>query len=278
MSAFIHWNVDPVIFSIGFFSLRYYTLMFLLAFSSSYLIMVKIYRDENMPLPLLDKLAVYIIVATIIGARLGHCLFYDFDYYREHIAEIFLPFHFNNGKFVLTGYQGLASHGGALGILISVALYCRRYKINAFWLMDRLSIVVALSGFFIRIGNLFNSEIIGRPANVPWAFIFMRNDLIPRHPAQLYESLSYLIIFIMLGILYKSRRGVLKPGLIFSLFLILVFSARFGIEFLKENQEAFESELPLNMGQLLSLPLIGAGILLLIAKSGAARLDNRDGR
>ncbi len=274
MLSFIHWNIDPVIFHAGSFSLRYYTLLFMLAFYASYLIMAKIYRKANVPLNLLDKLTVYIILATIAGARLGHCLFYGFDYYKEHIAEIFLPFHFSNGTFVLTGYQGLASHGGVAGILIAVFLYCRKYRTAMFWLLDRLSVVAALSGCFIRIGNLFNSEITGRATDVPWAFIFVREDLIPRHPAQLYESLSYLLIFFLLARLYKSKARVLQPGFMFGLFLILVFGARFAIEFLKENQEAFESKLPLNMGQLLSLPLIGYGIWLVTIKSRVAPKRN----
>ena len=266
MVLFIRWNIDPEIFRIGKFALRYYSLMFVLAFVCSYLIMQKIFKQEELPPGLLGKFAIYIFMGTIIGARLGDCLFYDWDYYQHHLLEIILPFRWDNGHFAITGYQGLASHGGAIGILLSVFLYTRKYKMDFLWLLDRLVIVVALSGFFIRTGNLFNSEIIGKPASVPWAFIFERVDGIPRHPTQIYEALSYLVIFFILWYIYKTRYKFLKKGYIFGLFLILLFSIRFLVEFLKEDQEPFEKNLPLNMGQLLSIPFILLGIFLLIRR------------
>ena len=202
----------------------------------------------------------YVVIGTLAGARLGHTLFYEFGYYKNHLLEIILPFRITNGQFELSGYQGLASHGGAIGILLAVALYCRKYKQSFLWIMDRLVIVVALSGFFIRVGNFFNSEIIGKPTNLSWGVIFERVDLIPRHPAQLYEAFSYLFIFGLLWLIYKRKGITLSRGFLFGLFLVLVFAARFIIEFAKEIQEPFEAALLLNLGQILSLPFILVGL------------------
>lgn len=259
MILYITWNIDPEIFRIGGFALRYYSLMFVFAFYFSYLLLSKIYKKENVSLSLLNKLSVYIFIGTIAGARLGHTLFYEFGYYKNHLLEIILPFSIINGKFELTGYQGLASHGAAIGIIIAVIWYCWKSKQSFLWIMDRLVIVVALSAFFIRIGNLFNSEIIGKPTNVAWAFIFERVDMIPRHPAQLYEAISYLIIFGILWFLYKKKIEKVQQGFVFGSFLTMLFSVRFLVEFVKENQEAFENTLPFNMGQILSIPFILIG-------------------
>ena len=215
---------------------------------------------------MLNRFTLYIFLGTLIGARLGHCFFYEWNYYKTKPWEIILPFHIQNGHFELTGYQGLASHGAAIGILIAVWLYQRKYKLNIFWLLDRLSIVIALSGFFIRTGNFFNSEIIGKPTDVPWAIVFERVDDLPRHPSMLYEAFCYLIIFIVLINLDKRKAQQLIPGFLFGIFLVLLFSVRFFIEFTKENQETFENGLFLNMGQLLSIPFIIAGFLLIVRK------------
>jgi len=234
--------------------------MFAAAFYFSYLVLSKIYRRENISIHFLDKLALFVILGTLIGARLGQVFFYEFGYYKNHLLEIILPFSIKKGNFEWTGYQGLASHGGAIGILIALAWYCKKYKQPFLWVIDRLVIVVALSGFFIRIGNLFNSEIIGKQTNVFWAFIFERVDFIPRHPAQLYEAICYLFIFFILWNLYNKKVPQLPKGFLFGLFLILVFSIRFLMEFLKENQEVFENALPINMGQILSIPFILVGL------------------
>ncbi|MDQ6762180.1 MAG: prolipoprotein diacylglyceryl transferase, partial [Bacteroidota bacterium] len=177
-----------------------------------------------------------------------------------------LPFKITNGSFELTGYEGLASHGGAIGILIAVALYCRKYKQSFLWVIDRLVIVVALAGFCIRVGNFFNSEIIGKPTNLAWGIIFERVDLIPRHPAQLYEAFSYLFIFGLLWFIYKKKGLLLPKGFLFGLFLVLVFVARFIIEFAKENQEPFEATLPLNLGQILSIPFMLVGLYFIFTR------------
>jgi phosphatidylglycerol---prolipoprotein diacylglyceryl transferase len=269
-SLFIRWNVNPEIFRTDGFVMRYYSLLFLIAFGLGYLLLSKIYRKENVQAFLLNKLIIYVFAGTLIGARLGHTLFYEYGYYKNHILEIILPFTFRNGQFELTGYHGLASHGGAIGILIALFLYCRKYEQNFLWVADRLVIVVALGGFFIRLGNLFNSEIIGKPTTVAWAFIFARVDLIPRHPSQLYEAIVYLVIFFLLWMIYTTNSSQLKKGFLFGLFLVLVFTARFLIEFTKENQEAFEKSLPINMGQILSIPFVLIGVYFLVRNKNKA--------
>lgn len=263
---FINWNIDPEIFRIGGFALRYYSIFFVLAFACSYLLLQRIFKKEGISAELLNPLSVYVFFGTLIGARLGHTLFYEFDYYKHHLLEIVLPFKIDSNGFELSGYQGLASHGGAIGILVAVLLFCKKYQQSFLWLLDRLVIVVALSAFFIRLGNLFNSEIIGMPTTALWAFVFERIDLIPRHPAQLYEAILYLGLFSLLWKLYQKMGLVFKQGFLFGYFLMLLFSIRFFVEFIKEDQVAFESGMLLNMGQLLSLPFIALGIIIMLLK------------
>lgn len=256
----IIWNVNPEIFNLGGFSLRYYSLLFAVAFLAGYGLMKHMYRKEDLPEEKVGALLIYIVAGTIVGARLGQVFFYEFGYYKNHLLEIFLPFKIKSHGLEWTGFQGLASHGGAVGILIALLLFCRKHKQDFLPTVDKLVIVVALAGFFIRLGNLFNSEIIGEPSPVPWAFVFQKVDTIPRHPSQLYEAIAYLAIFFVLWNLYKRKWPTLQKGLLFGLFLVLAFTARFAIEFTKEPQEAFEKSLPINMGQILSIPfmLIGA--------------------
>jgi phosphatidylglycerol---prolipoprotein diacylglyceryl transferase len=254
LTSFIHWHVNPEIFRIGNFAVRWYGLLFASAFFFGYLIMAKIFKWENIPEPLLDKLTLYMAVGTIVGARLGHCLFYEPGYYLHHPLEILEVWH-----------GGLASHGAAIGILLALYLFSRATKKPFLWIVDRIVIVVALSGFFIRIGNLMNSEIYGVVTRAPWGFIFERNgETLPKHPTQIYEALAYLAIFILLYVIYLKKKENTTQGLLFGLFLILVFTARFLIEFIKEVQVGFEKTLPLDMGQILSIPLILTGIILLI--------------
>lgn len=260
---FMQWGISPEIFRIGGVALRYYSIGFMLAFVSAYMILSYVFRQEHRSRETLDRLLVYIIAGTLLGARLGHCFFYDFDYYKYHLWEIFLPFTFTNGHFELTGYQGLASHGAAIGILLAALLFSHRYRVPFIWLLDRLAMVIPLAGCFIRIGNFFNSEIIGLPTTLPWAVVFTRVDTLPRHPAQLYEAFCYLIIFCWLFYCYKKQIPFFKPGRLFGYLLTGVFTARFIIEFVKENQVAFEKGHLLNMGQLLSIPLILLGIYFL---------------
>jgi prolipoprotein diacylglyceryl transferase len=257
----IKWDVSPYIFDAGFFTLRWYSMMFVFSFISGMIIYKTMIQREKKPLVLWDNILVPVVVGTLLGARLGHCLFYEPDYYFAHFWEIFIPV--KNGKF--SGFEGLASHGAAIGILLGLYYYSRKNKVPYLWVLDRIVITIALSGFFIRIGNLMNSEIYGHETDLPWGFVFERcGETMPKHPTQIYESLCYLIIFIFLYLIYLKKRPPFRDGVIFSLFLITLFSARFCIEFLKEVQVDFEENLPLDMGQWLSIPLIVAGIALLI--------------
>ncbi|OQX96544.1 MAG: prolipoprotein diacylglyceryl transferase [Bacteroidetes bacterium 4572_128] len=263
---YIIWEVSPEIFSIGSFGVRWYSLFFATGIFLSYLFMSKIYKKEGLNLELLDKLSVYVVLGIILGARLGHCLFYETSYYLNHPLEIFLPWRGSifGDDFNFTGFRGLASHGAVIGILTSLFLYTRKYKIDYLWILDRLVIVSALSGAFVRLGNLMNSEIVGKKTDFIFAFIFKRIDEIPRHPAQVYESICYFIIFIGLYFYFKKYYKNFSKGNIFSFFLIFVFLTRFILEFFKENQEVFEESLFINMGQILSIPFILIGISIFI--------------
>jgi prolipoprotein diacylglyceryl transferase len=234
----------------GPLQLRWYGLMFLIGFLIGYQGMRKICIWEKKPLEKLDSLLTHIFLGTLIGARLGHCLFYEPGYYLSHPLDIFKIWE-----------GGLASHGGALGVLLAIWLFSRKHtEFRLMWIFDRVAIFVVLTGAFIRIGNLMNSEIIGRPTDVSWAFVFERIDQLPRHPTQIYESLCYFIITILGWITYRKYKAKLPSGRIFGLTIALIFTARFFIEFFKENQEPFEAAMPVNMGQLLSIPFMLAGI------------------
>jgi phosphatidylglycerol---prolipoprotein diacylglyceryl transferase len=277
---YITWDVDPWIFRIGDgFGVRWYGLLFAATFFFGYLIFRKFFKKKGLSDEMLDQLTIYIALGTIIGARLGHCFFYDADYFLKHPFEI-----------LMIWKGGLASHGGAIGILTALYLYVRKTKISFLWLIDRISVVAALGGFFIRTGNLMNSEIYGRPTNLPWGFSFINDrskvnfydpqtgellgQHLPCHPTQIYEALSYLLIFVVLFWLIRRYGSRLKEGVIFSWFLISVFTARFLIEYVKFEQSPFEvnmiSKFHINMGQTLSIPfiLIGIGLLIWTRKKG----------
>lgn len=223
--------------------------------------MLYVYKKEGKSEEKLDILATYVIIGTLLGARFGHVIFYEPSYYWHHPIEI-LPIRLSP-HFEFTGLAGLASHGGGIGIFLSVYLYCRKYKENYLRILDRITITVALVGAFVRFGNLMNSEMIGIPTNVPWAFIFTNVDTIPRHPAQLYESIFCLFLFIIMFSIWKVKAKKLHAGFPLGIFLILLFSFRFIIEYFKIGQEPFESDLIINMGQILSIPFILAGMLLI---------------
>jgi prolipoprotein diacylglyceryl transferase len=261
---FIHWNIDPEIVNIFGISIRYYGLLFVSGLLLCLYFLGIIYKRENIPLEHPEKLTIYCMIGIIAGARLGHCLFYEPSYYLSHPLEMILPISFPPGGGVkFTGYQGLASHGGALGVLIALYLYSRKTEHSMIDALDLVALVSGLTGF-IRLGNFINSEIIGMPTTKPWGVIFERVDNIPRHPAQLYEAISYFIIFAIMMILYKTMRDRLKNGFFFGLVLVLIFTARFVIEFVKEDQVGFENGMTFNMGQLLSLPYIAGGIGFMI--------------
>ena len=254
----INWNVNPDLITIGSLHIRYYSLFFVIGFWLGYRLFVYFYKREDLPVSLVDPLLFTLIVCTIVGARLGHVLFYQPDYYLAHPAEIFKIWH-----------GGLASHGGAIAILIGLWWYARhygkKYRFDFLWILDRIGIAIAFAGMFIRLGNLMNSEIYGDVTDLPWGFVFLRNgEIFPKHPTQLYEALAYLILGIALLMLYRYRLGRLKRGFLFGLFLTGLFGARFLIEFIKEPQVEFEQTMTLNMGQLLSIPFVIAGIILMI--------------
>lgn len=252
----VHWNPSPEIFRIGPFALRWYSLFFMISFLLGYYIFRWMFQKEKQPLKDLDALFVYIFVGTVLGARLGHCLFYDPAYYFSHPLEI-----------IQIWKGGLASHGAAIGILTAIYLFARKYKKYPYiYLLDRTTLVVALAGGFIRLGNFFNSEIIGKPTKLPWGVVFSRIDLLPRHPAQIYESAAYFLIFLLLLVLYKKKYRTMKNGFLVGVFFFLVFTFRFFVEFLKADQSAFEAGWLLNMGQILSIPFILLGLWLLLRK------------
>jgi len=258
---FITWNVDPEIFNIGPVSVRWYGLFFALAFVFGQRILTKIYVAEGRTEGDVDAITLYMIIGTVVGARLGHTLFYSPEYYLSNPIEILKIWE-----------GGLASHGATIGILFALWLFSRNHKFNYLWVLDRIVIVVALGGALIRLGNLMNSEIIGKITDVPWAFKFVRNHEIingvaasqdPRHPAQLYESIMVFGLFVLLYWLWKKYKQALPLGLLFGLFVTLLFSFRFLVEFLKEDQVAKEATMALNIGQLLSIPLILIGLFVL---------------
>lgn len=256
MFGYIIWDVNPEIFSIGSFSIRWYGLLFASGFLIGQRIMTHIFRKEGLKEALLDSLLLTMVIATVVGARLGHFLFYE--------PEVLL----NNPLQVITPpFAGLASHGATIGILLGLYIYARNKKMSFLWVVDRIVIAVALGGCFIRLGNLMNSEIVGKVTDVPWAFVFTRNfefTQYPRHPAQLYEAIACLVLCVLLFWMWNKRKSQTPQGLLLGIFLIWVFGLRFVFEFFKENQVAFENELTYNMGQILSIPAILMGVVFLI--------------
>ena len=360
MFNYIIWNVAPYIAQIGNFELHWYSILFAAGFFFGYKIMVSIYKSEGRPESDVEQLAIYMFLATLIGARLGHCIFYDWAYFHDHLLEMFLPFEFEP-EFKFTGFRGLASHGAAFGIIFAIWLYSRKHKGQSWlYVLDRIVIVVALAGACIRMGNLMNSEIVGKPSTAASSFVFtyptketllhtfgegtikdvtfkqtgkdttyfgrpvtklimtlktkrmdsaqmfveygvrkaitsspeygehiyvpinalifkgthMIDDKnqetevlvygVPRHPAQLFEAISCIILFLFLYFLYKKNGANTPEGLLFGLFVVILFSLRFAYEFLKENQSSFEEGMDWNMGQLLSIPLVLAGVIVLV--------------
>jgi len=247
----IHWNADPDLVTFGFITIRWYGVLFAAAFLLGFQIMRRIYDREGRPPEELDRLFLCILVGIVIGARLGHCLFYDPLHYLAHPVEILKIWE-----------GGLSSHGGAAGILACLILFRRRTGLDFLWLPDRIVIPVALGAAFIRAGNFMNSEIVGIPTGGSWGVVFERVDMLPRHPVQLYESAAYAVVFAVLLLMYVRRGDRLRPGAPTGAFLSLVFSARFAIEFFKTPQASYESHFPISVGQLLSIPFIVAGFLL----------------
>jgi phosphatidylglycerol---prolipoprotein diacylglyceryl transferase len=263
--SYVHWDIDPEISNVFGYSLRYYGVLFAGGILLSLSILKWIFKREQIELRKLDRLTLYGVIGILVGARLGHCLLYDPVFYLAHPLEMLLPIHVTrDGHYEFTGYQGLASHGGAFGLIVALIFYTKTTGESMIKTVDMIAIVAPLAGCFIRLGNLMNSEIIGYPTQVPWAFVFTRIDNLPRHAAQLYEALFYLATFVLLLCLYKFSRARTQPGVLFGLSITMIFIARFLIEFLKEPQVEFEESMILDMGQLLSLPFILVGVVFLI--------------
>ncbi len=262
---YINWDVNPEIVNILGVSIKYYGLLFLSGLVLCFNIVKNIYKKENLSPQAHDALFSYALIGILVGARLGHCLFYDFDYYSQHPLEIFLPIQRGpDGAYHFTGFAGLASHGGGIGLMIMLLIYARKFKIPLMTVLDAIAIVLPLGGVFIRLANLMNSEIIGTPTNVPWAFIFHQVDHLPRHPAQLYEAISYLIIFLLVYLIYKKDIFQIGKGFYFGISILLIFIMRILIEFIKVDQVEFEHGMSLNMGQLLSIPFVLLGLFFII--------------
>lgn len=257
MFTAITWNPDPIIAELGGFALRWYSLLFATGFIIGFFILRRLFEKENVSLEVLDKMLLYSVVGTILGARVGNCLFYDFAYFSQHPLEILLPFKFSP-HFEFTGYRGLASHGAMLGLLLAYWLLSRRTDKSILWFLDKGATVGAICLASIRMGNFMNSEIVGSPTDVSWAFIFPRVDDIPRHPVQLYGFVVYISLFFFILWYNKKVFGKVKDGHIFAVFLFILGILRFGMEFIKKHY-VFDPDSLINMAQLLSLPMIFFG-------------------
>lgn len=298
------WNPNQVLLDLHFIQIRYYSLMFVIAFSLGFYITKKIFLAENKPLEKLDTLVIYVAIATLLGARLGHVFFYDWDYFKVHPLEIILPFRFSP-SFEVTGFAGLASHGAAVGIIIAMLLYIRKYPdMKLSWVLDRIVIAITIGGMFVRFGNFMNSEIVGKVVDksFPFAVKFLQsgdfsageamqvtgentpqkafeviahdpqlveiyNQIPYRHPAQLYEAVGYFLLFWLLYYLYWKTNKKDQPYFIFGVFLIALWTIRFLVEYVKDSQGGIEETLGIfSTGQWLSIPFILAGVFLLFFK------------
>ncbi|MBR9728531.1 prolipoprotein diacylglyceryl transferase [Shewanella intestini] len=246
------WNFDPILFSLGPVMVHWYGVLFATAISCGFLVMKHIYKREGLPVESLDDLLMYCVVGIIVGARLAHCFFYDPEFYLSHPLKIL---------YIWEG--GLASHGGGLGAILALFYYHTKTKLAFLFLLDRLAIATAIFGFFVRIANFANSEILGNPTDKPWGIVFARVDNIARHPAQLYEAMAYLISFVVLYAIYRNTQLKQKHGGIFGLFLLFIFSARWAIESVKVSQTAYHEQF-ITTGQALSIPFLIVGVILFI--------------
>ena len=263
----IDWNPNPEIFKFFVFAVRYYGLFFAMAFVAGFQVMTYIFKKEGRPVEQADQLLLYAMVATVVGARMGHYFFYEFPLLQADPMRFFI-------QMITPPFSGLASHGAAVGLFSAFYLYVKKNPGQSYlYVTDRMVIVVSLAGFFIRMGNLMNSEIIGKPTDLPWGFKFFRDYefnplgdpamVVARHPSQLYEALSCLVIFALLMWFWSQKKAKTQEGLMTGLFMVVLFGLRFFYEFLKENQSDFESQMALNMGQILSIPSVIFGLIVL---------------
>ena len=278
--SYILWNPSLEAFSIGPFSIRWYSLMWLIGLALAYLMVRWLYKKQGIPEEKFEPLFIYCFMGILIGSRLGHCIFYQPDYFLtswKGVIEMFLPIHIDaTGGWKITGYQGLASHGGTLGLIITLLLYVRQFKVPTWVVLDNIAIATGITACCIRIGNLMNSEIVGKitDESLPWAFYFVQNDgpqqVVLRHPGQLYEAIAYALLFGLMFWLYKKMPQRVGTGFYFGLCLAYIFTFRFFIEYFKEVQEAFEQGLPFDMGQILSIPFIAIGVYCMMKSRNKA--------
>ena len=281
---YITWSPSLEAFHIGSFSIRWYSLCWLIGLALAYFVVKRLFKDQKIPDEKFDPLFIYCFLGILIGARLGHCLFYEPGYFLssgKHIVEMLLPIRFTaDGDWHVTGYEGLASHGGTLGLILALLLYCKHTGVKMWTVLDNIAIATGTTACFIRLGNLMNSEIVGRITDVPWAFLFVNGspDIAhdPRHPSQLYEALAYALLFVIMLIIYSRDRKNLQTsnikhqtpklgtGFYFGFCLLYIFLFRFFIEYTKEIQVAFEAGMPLDMGQILSIPFIIIGAYFMV--------------
>lgn len=278
--TYIVWNPGLYALRLGNFGLRWYSLCWLIGLMIAFFLIKWLYQQEKIKDSYFDSLVIYSFIGILLGARLGHCLFYQPDYFLSswnHVIEMFLPIHFqDDGSWKFVGYAGLASHGGTLGLMLALYLYYRKTHINLWRVLDIIAIATPTTATFIRLGNLMNSEIIGKITTVPWAFVFEKVDQMPRHPGQLYEAIGYFIFFFIGWHFYKKRPKWIGTGFFFGLCLTLIFTFRFFIEYTKDIQEAFESNMLLNMGQLLSVPFICLGVACLVGGKWMLKLKAKE--
>ncbi|MBO4282339.1 MAG: prolipoprotein diacylglyceryl transferase [Bacteroidales bacterium] len=270
MLAYITWNADPILIRLGNLRIGWYGLLLACGFLLAYLVFQKMVTREGLPEKTSDRFAVSLILWTVVGLRIGHCLFYDWAYFSHHLLEIFIPFVETAEGWKFTGYAGLASHGGAIAIFCYVLWFSHKRRVRLLWLLDRLAIAIPIAAAFVRCGNLMNSEIIGTVTSKPWGFIFMQLQgtdecCEPRHPAQLYEAFVYLCLFLFqVWYYFKHTKGKIYAGRAVGISLSVIFIARFIIEFFKKEQVDFEKAMTLDMGQWLSIPFILLGLAFLI--------------
>ena len=280
-----NWSPSETLFEIGGFGIHVYSLMFVIAFLLGYRICKKIFLTEGINQKYLEPLFMFMVISTLLGARLGDVIFYSWDYYQNHLIEILLPIRENPSKDIMfgivkgyefIGFRGLASHGASIGIILGLFLFQKKFKIKSFlWLLDRLTIPISLGAFFVRIGNFFNSEIVGKYTGSNFGVVFEnRGEILPRHPAQLYEAIGYMFLFILLRKLYKTNLRE-KDGIFLGVFFLVLFGVRFLVEFVKESQGGIEEFMPnLSTGQWLSIPFIFLGIVIIILKFRKKKLSS----
>ena len=261
----IVWDPSVSLFSIFGFGIRYYSLCWVIGLLGAYLIVQKLYKKGGVSEELFDPLFMYCFIGILVGARLGHCLFYQPDYYLAHPIEMLLPIRNTPDGWIFSGYEGLASHGGVIGVITALILYTRKTKLTMVWTLDNIAVAAPFFSAMVRIGNFMNSEIIGTETDLPWGVIFVQaGETVPHHPAQLYEAIAYAIIFLFGLLLYKKYDAKIGTGLFMGYCLFTIFTFRFFVEFIKENQVAFEDGMTLIMGQWLSIPLIITGAYFMI--------------